>query len=268
MTVVVGFVGPNGAVMASDSEATESRHTRYDVEKIWLNHGLLFGYTGNTSVRQRLEPAIETGLADRAADLPALDREQVRDVLLSLTLPALRQAYGFHVAGNLPIGGAPPGLAGALIISGRDTAGYWLLEIEENNIPTFYSERGFHTVGSGAAAAYTAHSLMEGYHSLGDSLAYLKLMAARTVQNCIDTMGGALGVGGKLRLWYSSATEVFVPADTDELKRIEEGVRQWRAIERESLREVVEGSGSGAAGYGVPLPEELGDDSAGASQAR
>jgi 20S proteasome alpha/beta subunit len=64
MTVVVGFVGPDGAVMASDSEATESGHTRYDVEKIWACGALIMGYTGTTSVKQ---PASQGAAPDRPA---------------------------------------------------------------------------------------------------------------------------------------------------------------------------------------------------------
>jgi 20S proteasome alpha/beta subunit len=41
VTVVVAFVGNDGAVMASDTERTESVHTRMDVEKIWTVGGLL-----------------------------------------------------------------------------------------------------------------------------------------------------------------------------------------------------------------------------------
>jgi hypothetical protein len=36
MTVVVGFVGTDGAVMASDSQASEYDKTKYDIEKLWV----------------------------------------------------------------------------------------------------------------------------------------------------------------------------------------------------------------------------------------
>jgi hypothetical protein len=148
MTVVVAFVGPDGAVMASDSEASEEDHTRYDVEKIWLCGGLLIGYPGNSAVRQRLEPAIDQLVRDHFPDAE-VPRNEARDGLQAAVAPELRKAYQAHVGGQVLPSGIPATLAGKLLVLGRDDAGYWLLEIQETNTATFTKRTG--STGSEAA---------------------------------------------------------------------------------------------------------------------
>ena len=87
---------------------------------------------------------------------------------------------------------------------GRDADGYWLLELDANNNATFYTDAGFHTVGSGSAAAYVAHALMKEYDVSSRNVAALRLVAYRTVNTCIETIGGSLGVGGHVQLWSAA----------------------------------------------------------------
>ena len=90
VTVVVAFVGTDGAVMASDSEATESGHTRYDVDKIWLCRGLLCGYTGNTAVRDRLARAMTEACERTFASDDLHDRYVFADLLQVTAKPVLQ----------------------------------------------------------------------------------------------------------------------------------------------------------------------------------
>jgi 20S proteasome alpha/beta subunit len=252
MTVVVGFVGTDGAVMAADSEATEGPdgHTRYDVEKIWTCGGLLMGYTGTSSVKQPLEQSLGQIIL---AQLPGaeVDRNEALNVCRRVTAQVLSSVYQFHV-GARDDNNVPNALKGLLLVIGRDADGYWMLEIDYMASCTFDTDQSFHTVGSGAAAAYVAHSLMKEYHSAGRSCADLKLIAHRTVQNCIDTMGGPMGVGGYVKLWYSEANSPFAKATQLEIETIEDGVAQWRGIERESLNLA---RGGAPQPDDVPLPE-------------
>jgi 20S proteasome alpha/beta subunit len=103
MTLVVGFVSPEHAVMAADSQATEADGTRTRVEKIWRDSGLLLGYTGVAALRDTLAEEIATSLAlvepsDRA------DRKAVRDLLCAVTKPVLDRAYNnsWRSAANVP----------------------------------------------------------------------------------------------------------------------------------------------------------------------
>ena len=238
--------------MASDSEAVESGHTRFDVEKIWTCGSLLMGYTGTTSVKQPLvdflAQVVDAGFGASAE----VDRLKARDVLRPATAQMLQSLYQFHV-GARDQHQIPEALKGVLLVAGRDAEGYWLLELDYMAQATFYTDPGFHTVGSGAAAAYVAYSLMREYDPAGRSAADLKLIAYRTVQNCIDTSGSQLGVGGHVQLWSSERNAPFAKATQKEIEAIENGVEQWRGIERESLGAVR--LGGAPAPESVPLPE-------------
>ncbi len=251
MTVVVGFVGPGGAVMASDSEATESEHTRFDVEKIWSCGGLLMGYTGTNSVKQPLVHALGPIIENEFGPSLEVDRQRARDLLRQTSSQVFQNVYQFHV-GTRDGNGIPHALQGALIVIGRDSSGYWILEIDSMAQGTFYTDPGFHSVGSGAAAAYFARSLMRDYDTAERQVADLKLIAHRTVKTCIDTIGGTLGVGGQVQIWTSQDKGPFTKATAREIEVIENGVIAWRTAERESLEQVLRGGKPESAG--APMP--------------
>lgn len=236
MTVVVAFVGADGAVMASDSEATESGHTRYDVEKIWTCGGLLCGYTGNGSVRDRLRRAMDDAAKQLFGDSATIDRYKAANVLQQVAKPVLEHVYSHFVP-------AAPGqhyglLAGVLLIVGRDDAGYWLLEVDGSNNASWYTDAGFHTVGSGSPAAYVAYALMKNYDVASRDVAAQRLVAYRTVDTCIGTIGGQLGVGGYVHLWSSEGGGPFEKQEGETLNAVQNGVDQWTTIERESLDKI------------------------------
>jgi len=252
VTVVVAYVEGDAAVMASDSEATESGHTRYDVEKIWSVGGLLLGYTGTNSVRQPLKVSIEREVKNAFGDASDIPRWEGRSVLENATGPVLRHCYSTYV-GTQPVENV---LGGAILAIGHDTEGFWLLEIDHNVQTTFYDR--FHTVGSGSPAAYIAKTLMAEYHVPGTAVDRLALMAHRTVQTCIDCIGGGLGVGGNVQLW-SSVDGKMVEADTKELESLESGVESWRLIERESLDQFFAAK-AGDEPEGEAMPEDFSEE--------
>ena len=251
MTVVVGFIGPDGAVMASDSEATESEHSRYEVEKIWQCGGLLMGYTGATSVRQPLVALCRQMIESQHGQSAEIDRQDALNTLRPTASKVLASVYEFHV-GARDADGIPVPLKGVLLVIGRDRDGYWMLEIDWMPHCTFYTQPGFHSVGTGAAAAYVARSLMRDYESAERPVAGLQLIAYRTVQTCIDTIGGRAGVGGRVQLWSSQSGSPFNKANQQEIESLDNGVMAWRTAERESLDQVLRGGA--AKPDGVPMP--------------
>jgi hypothetical protein len=143
--------------------------------------------------------------------------------------------------------------------------GYWLLEIDRNNTPTFYTDCGFHAIGSGSGAAQVANGML-GHYGLRDrSSWHLKLVAHRTVSNCIKAFG-MLGVGGASQLWYSENGGAFSEAANEELTAIQHGLDQWETIERESLTSVPAPRAGGVEPEGEPLPEPLAEGKAGAAK--
>lgn len=253
MTVVVAFVGSDGAVMASDSEGTEADQTRRDVEKLWTSDGrMVFGYTGNSVVSQPLRLALEQALAGLG---PGARRWDVRAGLCAAARPVVQSAYDNFVP-RVPPGQVPQQLAGTLVAIGRDDDGFWLLEIDQHNGGTWYTDPGFHAVGSGSVAAQMANGLLAHYQPLGRSVPHLRLIAYRAVSACIDVLGGRYGVGGYVRMWQASGANEFAPLNDAELDLVEHGVEQWRTIESESLdRVVLEEAEAPGPEMPEPLPE-------------
>lgn len=237
MTVIVGIIARNGAIMAADTEATESGHTRYDVEKIWECQSLLFGYTGSTVLKQPIERAVTDAITSSFRGRSHIPRLDAQAIIAAAAKNAMMECF-VRYAGNVPAAGPlPPDLNGALLVMGHDASGYWMVEFDARNMATDYTGNGFHSIGSGSAAAYTAKSLMTDYYSIDSELLDVKLIAHRTVKNCIDSLGGGHGVGGKINLWVINESG---PAQltTTELESVTDGVAKWRLIERESLAKV------------------------------
>lgn len=230
MTVVVGFVGPDGAVMASDSQASEEDQSQHDTEKIWTSGELLCGYSGYGAVKEPLIVSLEAALE---AHGKKLTRWEAKELIQRAVRPVLDNAYG-HFIGTRPEEHAGK-IAGTLLVIGHDDGGYWLLEVNYNNIASFYNETAFHTIGSGAIAAQVARGLLQHYEPKGRPVGHLKLLAYRTVQTCINTLGGNFGVGGKTQLWYSENGGEFVKASIDELEATENSVGSWTLVEQESI---------------------------------
>lgn len=217
--------------MASDSQGSEEDQTQHEVEKLWEDSGLLFGYSGTMAVRDPLRLSIEASL--KPFEGKPLTRWEVKELLQKATLPVLKNAYGHFVA--LHDGEKGQSLAGTMLIIGFDDDGYWLLEINYNNTATFYNETAFHTVGSGSVAAQVARGLMQHYEPKGRGVGHLKLLAFRTVATCIEVLGSGYGVGGKPQVWASENSGPFTKLTDDELAALEGDVGGWVLAERESL---------------------------------
>jgi len=227
MTLIVGFIAEDGALIASDSEASESGHSRYDVEKIWTIGGLAFGYSGSGATRQNLQHILETNL-ETYIDANKPDRWGLKDYLVSLMQPIIQSAYANYVGPNYMQ------IAGTLLVVGKDDNGCFLLEIDANNTATFYDERRFHAIGSGSPAAYAVYSLIENYDSKHQSIEQLKLVSHRMLDSCINVIAGSSGVGGNIDIWLSQDEE-FLKLDAGAIELIRYGVDQWKLSEKETL---------------------------------
>lgn len=234
MTVVVGFVGTDGAVMASDSQASELDKTKHQIEKLWICQGLLMGYSGNTAVRDPLMLSLDEALAK--TDVHA-SRWKVIAEVVAASKPVLAGMYANYVPAP-PQGQIPASLAGVLLLIGRDPDGYWLADVDHNNTPTFHTERNFHAVGSGSVAAQVANGLLEHYEPKGRTVKDLRLVAYRTVATCIKVVD--VGVGGEVQLWSAEGDDEFAKLEVVDLEVVKAGVERWETIERDSLKQAFE----------------------------
>ena len=223
--------------MASDSEGTESTHTRFDVEKIWTAPGgLLLGYSGNSAVRDAIKQSIEAKMQTDFGDAQMIGRWDVRTTLVAAIRPVLEQFYSEFIS---TMHAAEEALKGSLLIIGHDSDGHWLLEIDEHCLATPYEERGLQAIGSGGPAAFVAQGLLRHYQPRDQTIKELRLIAYRTIMTCIDGVAGRLGVGGEVHLWSCQPGEGYSRAGTELLESLEEGLAKWKTIERESLSEAV-----------------------------
>lgn len=221
--------------MASDSFVAEEDQTLADpVAKIWTSGGLLFAYSGQLSLRDKLRAAIEISLQYTPLP-PEVDAEMAASQLCSATKPILNKAYGTFEGG--PNVKPADELGGSLLVIGRDTEKYWLLEVDRHNMPNFYTENGFHTIGSGSLATHIGRRLLRHYSLPGYETRHLCLLAYRVVESCIDVLQGSYGIGGDVQLWQSCENG-YETVVGDELVAVREGLEQWHRIEREALLEV------------------------------
>jgi hypothetical protein len=190
MTVIVGSVSRAGAVMASDSQSSEEDATTNQVEKVWTSGGLLLGYSGQLAIREPLRRDIERRLQESPLP-PQVPIEIAASMLCAIVRPVLEQAYANFV--GAPGDDPAEKLAGSLMVIGYDGEQYWLLEIDRHNTPSHYTEEGFHTIGTGSVAAHVSRGLLKYYSLSGHEVKQFRLLAYRTVETCIDVLGGAYG---------------------------------------------------------------------------
>jgi 20S proteasome alpha/beta subunit len=249
MTLIVGFIAEDGAVIAADSEATESGHSRFDVEKIWKVGKTVFGHSGSMAIAQEVRHALDAGLPP-FVEQNNPDRWTLKDYLTSIMNPILQKAYSSYVGSNYRE------ISGVLMIVGRDSEGYFLLEIDGNNTATFYDTRQFHAIGSGSPSAYSIYGLMENYDSQHQSVEQLKLVSYRMLDTCINSIGGPAGVGGRINIWTSDETEGFRKIPSEETEIIKYGVDQWKLSEKETLDRLYEADETQSE-QEISMPEEL-----------
>lgn len=229
MTLVVGFVGLDGAVMASDSEVTARDRTRFEEPKIWKCHGLLMGYSGHTAVETPLARAIDDSIA---ASEPS-GRIDVVKCIQAAALPVLEHIYSTFLP-RPPQGQIPAEIAGHLLVAGHDPEGYWLGVLDESVMFDF-ATRGFVAIGSGSVAAQVANGLLSRYELAGRAIEDLKLVAYRTVAACIAVLGRGYGIGGSIKMWVSRAGAPFRELSEIEVDHLGHGVEQWIGVEKDSL---------------------------------
>lgn len=231
MTVVVGFVGPQGAVMAADGEATEpdSSSSHQVDDKIWSEQGLLFGYTGNTAIRDPLRESIKGGLESFDT---SQSRWTLRATLCDWVRRVLDPEYANFVPSSASLQEKMSRLGGTLLVIGCDSNGHWLLDVNAHCTATPHWDRGFHTVGSGSHAAEVVKGLLDHLDLSQLDLWKLKLVAYRSVATCIK-VAGPLGVGGAVHLWSADQDTGFEEARGTELEGLRRNVQEWEQTESE-----------------------------------
>lgn len=250
MTAILALVAEDCAVMASDTEATSSDNTRFDTDKIWPAGALLAAFCGPASTRVRVQHAVEQTVEKKWKGATDISRNEARDVLVKVLSPLYREIYDTFVE-SAPGQSAKSIAGGDLLIIGKDSEGYWILEINEHAQATPYSH--FRAIGSGGDAAHISAALLRHYLPAAASVDRLRLVGYRIIKTCIESLGGELGVGGDVRLWSRVPGSLCAQSDEQDLVAIAEGLAQWQTLEREAL----EFAGTTIRSEQMPIPEAL-----------
>src|SRR5690606_10925297 len=187
MTVVLATVCRDGVVMGSDSQITdEARGMTYPAQKLHpLGEEAAWGGSGARSVLTEVERAFNE---NSAAILEAPDMGRA---LQGQILPILRHHYDTVIA-DVP-GAESAGTPAAYVMAAGWREGEpWIMEITPSGMIGHYGDIGFHAIGSGAAMAQQAGSLLSHFH-LGDRSVHFGCAALLRVLQALDLTSASVG---------------------------------------------------------------------------
>jgi 20S proteasome alpha/beta subunit len=225
MTVIVAARCRDGAIMASDSQATEmATGVRWDVQKVFrLTDRAVWGASGMTNITDDVRATLED-VADMLVRTPRLDN-------------ALRKLVGPVVKGHYDTWNEVPGQsnnspATAFMACGLTAASEpFILDIDQNNNCGFL-DRDWHAIGSAGGFAQMAGALLSHFGLRNLSVDYGTVIVYRALDAVIHT--SHFGVGGEPQLWVvtEAGCHQLTTAETQALERLVAG---WKEIERDAL---------------------------------
>jgi proteasome beta subunit len=227
MTIVLAARCLDGLVIASDTQITESdRGVSYPAQKLHpLGERAAWGGSGSRAVLMELAGKYD----DNSAAI--LEAPNVADALQEQTLPVLRHHYENFIA-DVP-GEKEQGTPSAYVLA----AGYkdespWIIAINPNGMVAHYEDIGFHAIGSGAAMAQQAGSLMAHFRMVEREIDYGLTAAVRVLESLSLT---SPSVGGPLNVTRITPEKGAQPLDEDEIEEYRGHVRRWEELEQKAL---------------------------------
>lgn len=236
MTIVLGFIGQDGALLASDGQVTtwsSAGPIRLRAPKIRQvgNLPILWGGATNDlgfvqKIEERIQVAVGTG---RPSSLSELRPHLVKIVhgLRKEVLEAHRELYGSSGEERTPY-------ADVLLVEYRESKGR-ILSISRDGSDVWLDDFGYGAVGIGDSFAYT---LLWGHNISGSSINVLKVHACRVIEDAIDI--GAFGMGLPIDLWVINPDGEVQKLDKPEVEAIEDTCRALRQAILETFKERLE----------------------------
>lgn len=223
MTVVLATVCRDGVVLGSDSQITdEGRGMTYPAEKLHpLGDTAAWGGSGSRSVLTDVERCFTE---NSAAILEAPD---IGRALQGQVLPILRHHYETFIA-DVPgeEGGGTP--AAYVMAAGWRNGEPWILEITPSGMIGHYADIGFHAVGSGAAMAQQAGSLLSHFHLDNRSVQFGCAAVLRVLQ-ALDLTSASVGKPFSLCRIDAEGAHHLSQKEIEEVGKV---VRRWEKAEQ------------------------------------
>lgn len=235
MTVIVGLMCSDGAILASDSQGTDiEARVRYEVgSKIFvLGSHIVWGLSGAMGLAQVLKGSLDEAVK---RSWPQKTLSQIRITLVDKVTGRQREAVRQYV----PLDDRPPPSAEFLCCG--CTADQWLLEISERGDHQQHGE--FCAIGSGKTTAYHCWKNLQHYAPCQDTVESGKVLVYRIVSEVIET--DFVFVGFPVRIWTvtSDGAKSLPAAEIDALGKL---VSAWKDEEKHSLKSVLEGRAASA----------------------
>ncbi|GAB5506571.1 MAG: hypothetical protein Rhirs2KO_17340 [Rhizobiaceae bacterium] len=229
MTVVLATVCKDGVVLGSDSQITDKgRGMTYPAEKLHsLGEMAAWGGSGARSVLADVERSFNE---NSAAILEAPD---IGHALQERVLPILRHHYDAFIA-DVPgdEGGGTP--SAYVMAAGWRDGEPWIIEITPSGMIGHYADIGFHAIGSGAAMAQQASSLLSHFHFTERSLRFGCATVLRVLQ-ALDLTSASVGDPFSLCAIDKNGAHHL---DDDEIDKVDKDVRRWESAEQAAIADI------------------------------
>ena len=229
MTVVLATVCQDGVVLGSDSQITDKgRGMTYPAEKLHpLGESAAWGGSGARSVLFDVEHCFNE---NSAAILGAPD---IGRALQERVLPILRHHYDTFISG-VPgdEGGGTP--SAFVMAAGWRDGEPWIVEITPSGMIGHYADIGFHAIGSGAAMAQQAGSLLSHFYLKERSVRFGCAAVLRVLQ-ALDLTSASVGAPFSLcRIDKDGAHHL---SDKD-IEQVSKDVRRWEEAEQAAIGDI------------------------------
>ncbi|HEV7437898.1 MAG TPA: proteasome protein [Pseudorhizobium sp.] len=223
MTVVLATVCEDGVVIGSDSQITDKgRGMTYPAEKLHpLGNTAAWGGSGARSVLTDVKRCFN----EKSAAI--LEAPDIGRALQAQVLPILRYHYETFIE-DVPgeEGGGTP--SAYVMAAGWRDGEPWIIEITPSGMIGHYADIGFHAIGSGAAMAQQAGSLLSHFHIAKRSVRF-GCAAVLRVLHALDLTSASVGKPFSLcRINVEGAHHL----SDKEIEEVGEVVRQWEDAEQ------------------------------------
>ena len=229
MTAVLAIVCQDGVVLGSDSQITDKgRGMTYPAEKLHpLGGQAAWGGSGARSVLFDVRRSFNENSA------AVLEAPDIGRAMQELLLPIFRHHYETFIP-DVPgeeDGGTP---AAYVMAAGWRDGEPWIIEITPSGMIGNYADIGFHAVGSGAAMARQAGSLLSHFSLTRRSLRFGCAAVLRVLQALDET---SPSVGKPFSLCRIDKDGAHHLTDK-EIEQVNKDVRRWVEAEQTAIASI------------------------------
>ncbi len=227
MTVVLSLVTADGVVIASDSQITDRDHgLSYPAQKLHdLGQHAAWGGSGARAVLNDVERCFSEE-HDAIVQAPV-----VAHALQERVLPILRHHYEHFIA-DVPGEQTTRSPSAYVLAAGHSRGRPWIVEVNPNGMATHYEDVGFHAIGSGAAMAQQAGTLLSHFRVTERSVEHGVVAAVRVLDALTVT---SPSVGWPIDVCRITEDDGAHHLGDDEIDDVRTHVHRWRDLEQKAL---------------------------------